>query len=62
DRYKKMSKMGVRNIDGYNTRVEQAMKKGESFTRTVQTGFDKNTGEQSSKKKNCQWRKCRTSS
>ncbi|AEV34745.1 cell division protein FtsK [Pseudovibrio sp. FO-BEG1] len=45
DRYKKMSKMGVRNIDGYNTRVEQAMKKGESFTRTVQTGFDKNTGE-----------------
>lgn len=45
DRYKKMSKMGVRNIDGYNTRVEQAMKKGERFTRTVQTGFDKNTGE-----------------
>ncbi len=45
DRYKKMSKMGVRNIDGYNTRIEQAMKKGESFTRTVQTGFDKNTGE-----------------
>ncbi|MDD7909462.1 DNA translocase FtsK [Pseudovibrio exalbescens] len=45
DRYKKMSKMGVRNIDGYNTRVEQAMKKGERFTRTVQTGFDRNTGE-----------------
>ena len=45
DRYKKMSKMGVRNIDGYNTRIEQAMKKGERFTRTVQTGFDKNTGE-----------------
>ncbi len=45
DRYKKMSKVGVRNIDGYNTRIGQAMKKGESFTRTVQTGFDKNTGE-----------------
>ncbi|KZL20149.1 DNA translocase FtsK [Pseudovibrio axinellae] len=45
DRYKKMSKMGVRNIDGYNTRIGQAMKKGERFTRTVQTGFDKNTGE-----------------
>ncbi|MTI18413.1 DNA translocase FtsK [Rhodobacteraceae bacterium RKSG542] len=45
DRYKKMSKMGVRNIDGYNTRIEQAMKKGDRFTRTVQTGFDKHTGE-----------------
>jgi S-DNA-T family DNA segregation ATPase FtsK/SpoIIIE len=45
ERYKKMSKMGVRNIDGYNTRVAQAMEKGEVFTRTVQTGFDRNTGE-----------------
>jgi S-DNA-T family DNA segregation ATPase FtsK/SpoIIIE len=40
-----MSKMGVRNIDGFNTRVSQALEKGESFTRTVQTGFDRNTGE-----------------
>ncbi|WP_306028588.1 DNA translocase FtsK [Stappia sp. MMSF_3263] len=45
ERYKKMSKMGVRNIDGYNTRVAQAMEKGEVFTRTVQTGFDRHTGE-----------------
>ncbi len=45
DRYKKMSKMGVRNIDGFNTRVEQAKTKGERFTRTVQTGFDRHTGE-----------------
>ena len=45
ERYKKMSKMGVRNIDGFNTRVSQALEKGESFTRTVQTGFDRNTGE-----------------
>ncbi|MBA5778622.1 DNA translocase FtsK [Stappia sp. F7233] len=45
ERYKKMSKMGVRNIDGYNTRVAQALEKGESFTRTIQTGFDRNTGE-----------------
>jgi len=45
DRYKKMSKMGVRNIDGYNTRIMQALEKGESFTRTVQTGFDKETGQ-----------------
>ncbi|WP_425089217.1 DNA translocase FtsK 4TM domain-containing protein [Stappia sp.] len=45
ERYKKMSKMGVRNIDGFNTRVAQALEKGETFTRTVQTGFDRETGE-----------------
>jgi DNA segregation ATPase FtsK/SpoIIIE, S-DNA-T family len=45
DRYKKMSKVGVRNIDGYNTRIKQALEKGESFTRTVQTGFDRDTGQ-----------------
>jgi S-DNA-T family DNA segregation ATPase FtsK/SpoIIIE len=45
ERYKKMSKLGVRNIDGYNTRVAEAKAKGEELTRTVQTGFDKETGE-----------------
>ena len=40
-----MSKLGVRNIDGYNQRVGQAEKKGEPITRTVQTGFDRETGE-----------------
>jgi DNA segregation ATPase FtsK/SpoIIIE, S-DNA-T family len=45
DRYKKMSKIGVRNIDGFNSRVEQALAKGEQITRTVQTGFDRETGE-----------------
>ncbi|MGO4438084.1 DNA translocase FtsK 4TM domain-containing protein [Rhizobium sp. RAF56] len=45
ERYKKMSKIGVRNIDGFNTRVEQAVAKGEAITRTVQTGFDRETGE-----------------
>ncbi|MCR9273906.1 MULTISPECIES: DNA translocase FtsK [Mameliella] len=45
DRYRKMSKMGVRNIDGYNSRVEDALGKGEMFSRTVQTGFDDDTGE-----------------
>jgi DNA segregation ATPase FtsK/SpoIIIE, S-DNA-T family len=45
DRYRKMSKLGVRNIDGYNQRVGQAEKKGEPITRTVQTGFDRETGE-----------------
>ncbi len=45
DRYKKMSKLGVRNIDGFNTRVMEARAKGEIITRTVQTGFDRETGE-----------------
>ncbi len=45
DRYRKMSKMGVRNIAGYNGRVKDALSKGEMFSRTVQTGFDDETGE-----------------
>jgi len=45
DRYKKMSKVGVRNIDGFNARVTEACAKGEVITRTVQTGFDRETGE-----------------
>ncbi|MCB1385974.1 MAG: cell division protein FtsK, partial [Nitratireductor sp.] len=45
ERYKKMSKLGVRNIDGYNQRLEQARKKGETLSRTVQTGYDRETGE-----------------
>jgi len=45
DRYKKLSKVGVRNIDGFNARVVEARAKGEALTRTVQTGFDRETGE-----------------
>jgi S-DNA-T family DNA segregation ATPase FtsK/SpoIIIE len=45
ERYRNMSKLGVRNIDGYNARVKKANKRGETLTRTVQTGFDKETGE-----------------
>ena len=45
DRYRRMSKMGVRNIEGYNGRVREALSKGELFSRTVQTGFDDQTGE-----------------
>jgi DNA segregation ATPase FtsK/SpoIIIE, S-DNA-T family len=44
ERYKKMSKLGVRNIDGYNTRLSEARTKSEELTRTVHTGFDKETG------------------
>ena len=45
ERYRKMSKMGVRNIEGYNGRVREALAKGEMFKRTVQTGFDEETGD-----------------
>ncbi|SMX22927.1 DNA translocase FtsK [Boseongicola aestuarii] len=45
ERYRKMSKMNVRNIEGFNGKVRDALKKGEMFSRTVQTGFDDETGE-----------------
>ena len=40
DRYRRMSKIGVRNIASYNERAKEAADKGEHFERTVQTGFD----------------------
>jgi S-DNA-T family DNA segregation ATPase FtsK/SpoIIIE len=45
DRYRRMQKMGVRNIKGYNERIAKAKAKGEMLKRTVQTGFDSQTGE-----------------
>jgi S-DNA-T family DNA segregation ATPase FtsK/SpoIIIE len=42
DRYRRMSKIGVRNVAGFNERVAEAAAKGEHFERTVQTGFDEN--------------------
>jgi S-DNA-T family DNA segregation ATPase FtsK/SpoIIIE len=44
ERYKRMAKLGVRNIDGYNARLGEARAKGEEITRTVHTGFDKESG------------------
>ena len=44
ERYKRMSKLGVRDIKGYNARILHAEAKGEVLTRTVQTGFDRQTG------------------
>ncbi|WP_029010814.1 DNA translocase FtsK [Azospirillum halopraeferens] len=44
DRYRNMSKLGVRNIEGYNARLREARANGESLTRRVQTGFDPDTG------------------
>ena len=45
DRYRAMSKLGVRNIAAYNTKVAEANAKGEVLKRRVQTGFDRETGE-----------------
>jgi len=45
ERYRKMSKLGVRNIDGYNARVSEAKKSGETLSRTVHTGYDKESGD-----------------
>ncbi|WP_188579480.1 DNA translocase FtsK [Azorhizobium oxalatiphilum] len=45
DRYRKMSRLAVRNIDGFNARVTEAAANGEVITRIVERGFDKETGE-----------------
>ncbi|MFG1432196.1 DNA translocase FtsK [Xanthobacter sp. V2C-8] len=45
DRYRKMARLAVRNIDGYNARMAEARDKGEVITRQVQVGFDKESGE-----------------
>lgn len=45
ERYRNMSKLGVRNLAAFNKRVEEAKKSGERLTREVQTGFDKETGQ-----------------
>ena len=44
NRYRSMSKLGVRNIEGYNARLAEARKKGETLMRKVQTGFDSESG------------------
>jgi len=45
ERYRSMSRLGVRSIEGYNARIEKALKSGEVLTRRVQTGFDPDTGQ-----------------
>ncbi|MEW6630933.1 MAG: DNA translocase FtsK, partial [Pseudomonadota bacterium] len=45
DRYRKMARLGVRNIDGYNQRAAAARDKGEIVVMQVQAGFEKGTGE-----------------
>src|SRR5260221_364095 len=43
NRYRNMSKLGVRNIEGYNGRLEEARNKGEILMRRIQTGFNPET-------------------
>jgi DNA segregation ATPase FtsK/SpoIIIE, S-DNA-T family len=45
NRYRSMSKLGVRNVEGYNQRLAQAAAAGETLMRRVQTGFDPETGQ-----------------
>ena len=45
NRYRGMQKIGVRNIEGFNARVVTALAEGTALTRTVQTGFDSQTGD-----------------
>jgi S-DNA-T family DNA segregation ATPase FtsK/SpoIIIE len=44
ERYRKMSKLAVRGVEAFNERVNKAKDKGEILKRTVQTGFDRETG------------------
>jgi len=44
ERYRKMSKLGVRGVEAFNERIRKAKDKGEQLKRTVQTGFDRETG------------------
>jgi DNA segregation ATPase FtsK/SpoIIIE, S-DNA-T family len=45
DRYQSMSKLGVRNLAAYNARIVEAASRGETLKRTLQTGFDTETGQ-----------------
>lgn len=44
NRYISMSKIGVRNIEGYNEKIKSMRSSGEILSRKVQTGFDTETG------------------
>jgi S-DNA-T family DNA segregation ATPase FtsK/SpoIIIE len=44
ERYRKMSRLGVRNIAGYNQKVQEVQSSGKPLKRTVQTGFDPESG------------------
>jgi S-DNA-T family DNA segregation ATPase FtsK/SpoIIIE len=45
ERYRKMSKLGVKNIGSFNDKVREALENGENLERVVHAGFDRDTGE-----------------
>ena len=45
DRYRKMAKMNVRNMAGFNEKVAEHKASGETMTKTIMTGYNKETGE-----------------
>ena len=45
ERYQEISKLGVRNIQGFNARIIEARAKGKRLKRRVQTGFDDESGQ-----------------
>ncbi len=45
DRYRKMAKIGVRNMAGFNEKVAEFKATGETLSRTVMTGYNKESGE-----------------
>ncbi len=45
DRYRNMSQLGVRNIEGFNEKLREAKEKNLTLKRRVQTGFDPATGQ-----------------
>ncbi len=45
DRYRKMAKMNVRNMAGFNEKVAEYKASGETMTKTIMTGYNKDTGE-----------------
>lgn len=45
DRYRAMAALGVRNIHGYNEKINSALQTNKSFKRKIQTGYNMETGE-----------------
>lgn len=44
NRYRMMSNIGVKNIAGYNTKIQEVVKEGRIIEKSIQTGFDPETG------------------
>ncbi len=44
NRYRQMSQLGVRNIDGFNKKLAESKENSDLLVRKIQTGFDQETG------------------